>query len=90
VVLKGKESETRFSFCELPMKPKGLEREEWLQNSKHLEDGSILTIDSNRTAFIIFHPQKEFLDIIPYPDHLALQDLILCTAADLENWGNSI
>jgi hypothetical protein len=90
VVLKQVEAETRYLFQDLPNKPKGLEKEEWLQNSKRLDDGSILTIDSNRTAFIIFHPQKELLDIIPYPDNLALQDLIICTGDDIEDWIKSI
>ena len=86
VVIEEKELETRYIFSNLPEKPAGLEGEEWLQNSKLLSDGSILTIDSNRTSFIIFHPEKELIDLIPYPDHLAIQDLILCEAEDLERW----
>ena len=46
---------------------------EWLQNSK-IND-FIVTIDSDRTSFVIFH-RKQLYDIIPYNDNWAVQDLV--------------
>ena len=86
VVIQEKDIEKRFDFNSLDAKPEGLEGEEWLQNSKMLSDGSILTIDSNRTAFVIFHPEKKVIDLIPYPNHLALQDLLVSSKEQIELW----
>ncbi len=84
VIVMTSHEEIAYSFCDLPHKPEELGEEEWLQNSKRLPDGSILTIDSNRTSWVIFHPEKKLLDIIPYPDNLALQDLVLTD--DMHQW----
>ncbi|NNC82666.1 MAG: hypothetical protein HKN79_03745, partial [Flavobacteriales bacterium] len=54
VILMKRDEEISYSFCDLPHKPPTLGNEEWLQNSKRLPDGSILTIDSNRTSWVIF------------------------------------
>ena len=35
-----------------------------------------VTIDSNRTAFVIFHPEKQLYDIIPFNKDWAVQDLV--------------
>ena len=48
---------------------------EWLQNSI-IVDHLIITIDSNRTSFIIIDPQNERYDIIPYNLDWAIQDMV--------------
>ncbi len=90
VVVQEKHLETRYSFRELDAKPVGLEGEEWLQNSKVLSDGSIITIDSNRTSFVIFHPEKKVYDLIPYPDNIAVQDMLICRKDHAERWKKEI
>lgn len=64
-----------FLFQNLDHKPKQLGEMEWLQNSKKIKD-FIITIDSNRTSFIIFHPKKKLYDMIPYNDNWAVQDMV--------------
>lgn len=90
MVVQEKHLETRYSFRELDAKPVGLEGEEWLQNSKVLSDGSIITIDSNRTSFVIFHPEKKVYDLIPYPDNIAVQDMLICRKDHAERWKKEI
>ena len=88
VILLGTNKEESYSFANLAYKPSELGSEEWLQNSKRLPDGSIITIDSNRTSWVIFHPEKKLLDIIPYPDNLAIQDLVL--TSDMLKWNDEL
>ena len=64
-----------FLFQNLERKPQELGEMEWLQNSKKIND-FIVTIDSNRTSFVIFHPQKKLYDMIPYNDNWAVQDVV--------------
>ena len=64
-----------FLFQNLANKPSELAEMEWLQNSKRIND-FIVTIDSNRTSFVVFHPEKKLYDIIPYNDNWAVQDMI--------------
>lgn len=88
VIVQIENEETSYSFANLGHKPSELGTEEWLQNSKRLPDGSILTIDSNRTSWVVFHPEKELIDIIPYPDNLAIQDLVLTD--DMMKWSTDL
>ena len=64
-----------FLFQNLERKPQELGEMEWLQNSKKIND-FVVTIDSNRTSFVIFHPQKKLYDMIPYNDNWAVQDVV--------------
>ena len=64
-----------FLFQNLPNKSAELAEMEWLQNSKIIND-FIVTIDSNRTSFVVFHPKKQLYDIIPYNDNWAVQDIV--------------
>ena len=68
-------NDNTFLFQNLANKPADLAEMEWLQNSKKIND-FIVTIDSNRTSFVIFHPEKQLYDIIPYNDNWAVQDLV--------------
>ena len=51
---------------------------EWLQNSI-LVDDFIITIDSNRTSFLIFSPDKGLYDLIPYNMDWAIQEMVCGT-----------
>jgi len=86
VVVKDGYSEKRYAFQALPDKPVALEGEEWIQNSKYLDNGCIISIDSNRTCFVIFDPENKLIDMIPYPDNLAVQDLLICSQEQSIAW----
>lgn len=75
VVLKGDE-EVRYQFINLEGKPEILGDMEWLQNAK-MHNGFVITIDSNRTSFVIFDPVNKWIDIIPYDNNWAVQDMVV-------------
>ena len=74
--------EYRYYTNELEGKPSELGEIEWLQNSI-LVDDFIITIDSNRTSFLIFSPDKGLYDLIPYNMDWAIQDMV-CGTLTLE------
>jgi hypothetical protein len=76
VVICSENEQNEFLFGSLPGKPDELEGHEWVQNSITYDD-IIISIDSNRTSFIIFHPKKKLLDVVPYDPDWAIQDLVL-------------
>tara|TARA_B100001741_G_C16548835_1_gene598255 strand:- start:978 stop:2087 length:1110 start_codon:yes stop_codon:yes gene_type:complete len=75
IVLIKDSIEYRYYTNELEGKPMELGEIEWLQNSI-LVDDFIITIDSNRTSFLIFSPDKGLYDIIPYNKDWAIQDIV--------------
>ncbi len=73
-----------YSLCNLSGKPEGLGDMEWVQNAI-THDGCIIAIDSNRTSFVIFHPEKKLYDLIPYDENWAIQDgVIYSLTAELQ------
>lgn len=66
----------KFDFSQLPQKDPRLGELEWLQNTTKLSNGYFVTIDSNRTSFVFFNPEKEILNIIPYNSDWAVQDIL--------------
>jgi len=76
VVLQDTKGQTRYDFSNIPGKPEFLSDFEWIQNSIITKEGNILAVDSNRNAFVIFHPEKEWIDFIPYDQNWAIQDLV--------------
>ena len=70
--------EYRYYTTLLDGKPIELGDMEWLQNSIMIDD-YILTIDSNRTSFLIFDTTKQLFDIIPYNMDWAIQDMVCGT-----------
>lgn len=74
VVTGNLSSQKRFSFTSLPGKSEELKNSEWLQNSILLEK-NILTVDSNRTSFVIFNPDLKCYSVIPYDQNWAVQDM---------------
>lgn len=81
VVVKNELAETRYGWHNLPGKPKELKDVEWVQNTVN-HKGLFIAIDSNRTAFVIFDPEKRLFDIIPYNDNWAVQDMVVGTISD--------
>ena len=76
VVIGNIDNQKRYIFENLPGKPDYLDSLEWLQNSKLIGD-NIITIDSNRTSFVIFNPKTELYSMIPYDNNWAIQDMIV-------------
>ncbi|MCH8331321.1 MAG: hypothetical protein IH946_08055 [Bacteroidetes bacterium] len=74
VVMRNGE-ETRYDFTSLAGKPDYLMELEWLQNSAVINN-LIVTIDSNRTSFVILDLLAEKYSMVPYDDNWAVQDLI--------------
>lgn len=73
IVWRQSDLETRFQLSALPGKDAALGEWEWVQNSL-CSDSLILAIDSNRTCFVIFDPEKKLLDMVPYDPDWAVQD----------------
>lgn len=86
VVWKTDSGEHRYNFSKLPGKAEGLENLEWLQNTASVGE-FLVTIDSNRTSFIIFDPEQALYDIIPYDPDWAVQDLMPSEGIE-EMWEN--
>jgi hypothetical protein len=63
-----------ISFDGLPGKPQELADLEWLQNSAPFKD-CIITIDANRSSFVLIDPDKRCYDMVPYDADWAIQDL---------------
>lgn len=78
IVLIKDSIEYRYYTNELEGKPSELGDMEWLQNSIFVDD-FIITIDSNRTSFLIFSPDKGLYDLIPYNMNWAIQDMVCGT-----------
>ncbi|PCH67696.1 MAG: hypothetical protein COC01_05280 [Bacteroidetes bacterium] len=76
VVIGDSDNQERFTFENLPGKPDYLDGLEWLQNSKLIGD-NIITIDSNRTSFVIFNIKTEVYSMVPYDNNWAIQDMII-------------
>ena len=75
VVVKTGMDTVVYSFSNLEGKLDSLKDLEWLQNSVPI--GNLLvTIDSNRTSFVIFEPARKLIDIVPYDQNWAVQDLV--------------
>ncbi len=76
VVIQKPEEQLRISFVDLPGKPDELEKHEWIQNSTS-HNNLIISIDSNRTSFVIIDPAQKYYDLIPYNPDWAVQDLVM-------------
>lgn len=81
LVIKDEQSQNRYSFKNLSGKDKILGDFEWIQNSIVMDE-NIISIDSNRNAFVIFNPKEKVYDIINFDDNWAVQDLILSKSID--------
>ena len=66
----------KYNFENLPGKDEQVANLEWLQNSICLKDDCWITIDSNRTAFVVFDIKKQLKQLIPYDNNWAVQDLV--------------
>jgi hypothetical protein len=75
VVIGNTNSQLRYDFSKLQGKPYYLSEFEWIQNSIPLGD-NIISIDSNRNSFVIFNPKAQLIDIVPFDENWAVQDMI--------------
>lgn len=75
VVIGSMDNQYRYRFDTLKGKPDMLSGFEWIQNSVAF-NGNIIAIDSNRNAFVIFNPENKMIDLIPYDNNWAVQDII--------------
>ncbi|MCK5028599.1 MAG: hypothetical protein KAR57_03125 [Bacteroidales bacterium] len=48
---------------------------EWIQNSV-ISGSLVVSIDSNRNCFVIFDTEKKLIDLVPFDDNFAIQDLV--------------
>jgi hypothetical protein len=76
LVIGNETEQHRYDFRNLPGKPDYLADMEWIQNSIIVED-NIISIDSNRNAFVIFNTKKKLIDFIPYDNNWAVQDIAI-------------
>ena len=76
VVRQDENTSVRYDFTTMPGKAEGTENMEWLQTS-HFADNTIITIDSNRTSFVLFDPEAGKRAIVPFSADWAVQDFVL-------------
>ena len=86
VVVRTADAEDRYAFGDLPGKPEELGELEWVQNAAARE-GVLVAIDSNRTAFVVFDPERRLYDLIAYDPDWAVQDLAFAPRDErVEGW----
>ena len=66
----------RYDFTNLPGKSESTKELEWLQTS-HFQNEVIITIDSNRTAFVFFDIFAQKRMIVPFDTNWAVQDFVI-------------
>ncbi|MBO6794890.1 MAG: hypothetical protein JJ895_13345 [Balneolaceae bacterium] len=76
--LQNEQKRTVYSFKNLEGKPRELGEMEWIQNTDTHSD-FFISIDSNRTSFVIFNPDQKVYDVIPFDLNWAVQDICLGT-----------
>lgn len=63
-----------FSFQGLAGKAPEMEGVEWIQNTL-AHEGIFISIDANRNTLVVFDPEKECYDLLPFDPNWAIQDL---------------
>lgn len=76
VVIQNDKQRTVLDFQNLEGKPQELGEMEWLQNS-HFNGNNLVTIDSNRTSFVVTNVAQQRIDLIPYDPNWAVQDMVM-------------
>jgi hypothetical protein len=76
VVIKNNTIKNIYDFKQLKGKPSELNDKEWIQNSA-VYNNMVISIDSNRNAFIVFDFEKKCFTKIPYNDNWAIQDIVI-------------
>lgn len=74
--LRKAQNRTVYSFKNLDAKPEELTGMEWIQNTE-THSNYYLSIDSNRTSFVIFNPELKLYDMIPFDENWAVQDICI-------------
>ena len=81
IVIGNTHEEVRYSFAGLPGKPDFLNHAEWLQNTIRYK-GNFITIDSNRTSFVIWDIARRKYSMVPYNNNWAVQDMCAVSGED--------
>ncbi len=74
IVIQHENLKQRIQFQNIPGKPDYLDQLEWVQNTLSYEN-LLISIDSNRTNFVVIDPQRKVYDLIPFDQNWAVQDL---------------
>jgi hypothetical protein len=64
-----------YKFQNLKGKNELLSDFEWIQNSV-ISGNVVVSIDSNRNCFVIFDTDKKLIDLVPFDENFAIQDLV--------------
>jgi len=64
-----------YKFQNIEGKNELLSDFEWIQNSV-VKGNLVVSIDSNRNCFIIFDTEKKLIDMVPFDENFAIQDLV--------------
>jgi hypothetical protein len=83
VLVASKESQSTYLFSNLEGKPTFLKDMEWVQNTICM-DSCLVGIDSNRTTFVVFDPNRRLYDTIPYDSNWAIQDGVIGSINNLQ------
>ncbi len=65
----------KLDLTSLPGKPEELQQMEWIQNTIVYND-LVISIDSNRSAFVIIDIEKKLYDMVPFDPNFAIQDIV--------------
>jgi hypothetical protein len=68
-------SNKHYTFQNIEGKSKLLSDFEWIQNSV-VSGNLVVSIDSNRNCFVIFDTEKKLIDLVPFDENYAIQDLV--------------
>jgi hypothetical protein len=86
----------RWQFARLGGKAEGMEEREWIQNTCVVPMEAdrpevLVAIDANRTCFAVIDTVEQRLDMVPFPQDWAVQDLVPATPnAGLDAWIRSL
>ena len=78
VVFGNKNFQKRLEIFRLHGKPAELNEMEWVQNTA-VSENIFISIDANRSCFVVFDIENRFYDMVPYDGNLAIQDLVVET-----------
>ena len=68
-------SNKHYKFQKIEGKSELLSDFEWIQNSV-VSGNLVVSIDSNRNCFVIFDTEKKLIDMVPFNENYAIQDLV--------------
>lgn len=70
-----RQTSRQLNLTSLPGKPTTLQEMEWIQNTMVYND-LLISIDSNRSTFVVMDIRKKLFDMIPFDPNFAIQDIV--------------